>query len=286
MSQPACEGYFKPMPTFTTVYKRCRPLLGTFVEVSLFDVLSSQAEACIEAAYRAIEQVGEVMSFHLPESDLSRLNRTPVGRWISVSAHLAEVLTLAIDLHHQSDGMFNVAVARPLIVWGLLPGVTSDPGWRHLAGTGFEVSGRRARRLSPIQIDLGGIAKGYAVDRAVAAIRALHERPSGCVNAGGDLRVFGREQPVLIRSGDPERPCFHWMHKQNCAVATSTSWPKAEVSPYVDAKNRGPLLAKRTVTVSARDCVVADALTKIALLLPCHHAQRVARAYQSEMILL
>jgi thiamine biosynthesis lipoprotein len=120
--------------------------------------------------------------------------------------------------------------------------------------------------------DLGGIAKGYAVDLAIAALE-LHGVTSACVNAGGDLRVIGPSAwPVSIRApGDPAAIAVR-LELRNAALATSANYFSAKrlrgdiaVSPLVDGRDGRALTDATSVTVRAPTCAVADALTKVVM---------------------
>lgn len=114
------------------------------------------------------------------------------------------------------------------------------------------------------QRDLGGIAKGFAVDCAVAALRKAGAT-SGIVNAGGDLRVFG-DEPQWIRIRHPLRPGEEAgrILLRERALATSSS---SFAPDLFDGRNGAPVPRDVSVTVGAADCLTADALTKIALVL-------------------
>jgi thiamine biosynthesis lipoprotein len=129
---------------------------------------------------------------------------------------------------------------------------------------------RFRRRLT---IDLGGIAKGFAVDRAIDVLQASGV-DAGLVNAGGDLRVFGSHNPaVRIRSPlDPSRAAGIITLK-NRALATSATYfsrrksPGQTCSALIDGQTQQPLVDDVSVTVAAADCMTADALTKIVFVL-------------------
>jgi thiamine biosynthesis lipoprotein len=217
-------------------------------------------DRAVQAAFGSVERVHELMTFHDPTSELGRLNRTRRGRWLTIDPALAEVLGLAADLYRESGGHFSIA--KP---------VQRQPG------PGFELRGHRARRTSLARLDLGGIAKGYAVDRAVEAI--LNEAPqaAGIVNAGGDLRVFGAaEQRIWARHGSPDEPQVRGTWLRDGAMATSTSGPGGV---HVDGLSGKPLRRVRTVVVRAEHCFVADALTKVALFAPLRIVRKVATRY-------
>lgn len=126
----------------------------------------------------------------------------------------------------------------------------------------------RVRATAPIDIDLGGIAKGYAVDCAVNALRRAGAR-AGLVNAGGDLRVFGTGAwtPVRVRHpGDPAvaAPLFEL---QDAAVATSGDY-FCDGGNLIDHRARRTRRYAGSVSVVAPSCMLADALTKIVVLAP------------------
>ncbi|HEX7948684.1 MAG TPA: FAD:protein FMN transferase, partial [Phenylobacterium sp.] len=167
---------------------RCRPLLGAFVEITAPD----GADAAVNSAFEAVAHVHARMSFHEADSDLGRLRRARAGDVVEVDRATAQVLRLAGELFAATGGLFDVGVGRALAEAGFLPrdglGVLAAyPG----DGGDIEVLDdthiRLARRTL---VDLGGIAKGYAVDRAMETLLAAGV-PASVVNAGGDLRVFG-----------------------------------------------------------------------------------------------
>jgi thiamine biosynthesis lipoprotein len=147
------------------VIRRARPMLGTLVEVGLDD------GTAFDAAFDAVARVQRCMSRFDATSDIGRFNALPAGAGIEVDAWTAEVLAAAQSLHDDSRGVFDISLG-------------SEPG-------GWSLHGRRLVKRHPaVRLDLGGIAKGDALDRAVGALQAAGAT-RGWVNAGGDLRVFG-----------------------------------------------------------------------------------------------
>jgi FAD:protein FMN transferase len=227
-------------------------------------------EAAMEAAFAAIERVHRLMSIHLPDSDLSRLNRQGHKQSIKVDPWTYRVLAAAKRIGAASDGLFDCAVAPALARYGFLPRTAARK--RASAATQREIlllKGCRVRFRQALSLDLGGIAKGFAIDRAVQALRAKGAL-SGTVNAGGDLRVFGPEpEPIHLR--DPSRPSrimrLGWLTEG--AIATSGDYferrrhARTYVSPIVDPQSGIPVTADRqSVSVIASDALTADALTK------------------------
>ena len=147
------------------------------------------------------------MSFHDDDSDVSRLNREAASGLVTVHPWTFAVLATAVDLNRRSDGVFDVAVAPVLQALGLLPHGDAVPvGPAGLGERIFILSdGQVGFRDAGVRIDLGGIAKGYAVDRAVEVLRSCGIT-QGIVNAGGDLAVFG---PIARNDPRPRSPRSH-----------------------------------------------------------------------------
>jgi thiamine biosynthesis lipoprotein len=277
--------------------RRSRPLLGTFVEIAVAPAPGE--DAAIEAAFAAVAMVHRLMSFHEPDSDVSRLNRDAAAGPVSVHDWTYEVLNIALNVHRRSGGVFDVTVAPALQKLGLLPRVetdrTSPSPFSGRVGVGQAPRNGLAERPHPalpeagegnihllsdnrvrfahrdVTIDLGGIAKGFAVDRAVEAL-CRHGIAAGQVNAGGDLSAFGpRARAVDIR--DPRRPeqpmCR--IELDNAALASSAGRfdpmraNAASGSAVIDPVTALPAQAVLGATVCAPSCVIADALTKIVM---------------------
>src|SRR5262249_50763874 len=240
--------------------RRARPLLGTFVEISLAEMPTPAAEAAVEAAFAAVAKVHRRMSFHEPGSDLARLNREAGERAVTVDPWTFEVLEAALDLNQRSAGAFDVTVAPVLERLGLLPRHERPPApARRSSRESIELfSGRRVRfRDRGVRIDLGGIAKGFAVDRAVDALRS-RGGAGGLGNAGGGLAAFGPE-PHTVHIRDPQDP-----GRLLCAIAVreealATSGARFDLVRSEDAAGvaiidpaaRAPALAVRGATVRA-----------------------------------
>jgi thiamine biosynthesis lipoprotein len=258
--------------------RRSRPLLGTFVEIATSHAAPDVMELAVEEAFEAVARVHRLMSFHEPTSDVSRLNREAALGAVVVDPWTWQVLDVAVALNRRSAGVFDVAVAPALQAMGLLPASQLDRARGSSdAGDGEAIKllpGHRVRFLdASVSIDLGGIAKGFAVDRALDVLRR-HGLPRGIVNAGGDLAAFGPDHhTVSIR--DPRDPyrLLCDVHVTNEALASSGGCsdlfeplqaPRARV---VDPRTQRPTLAIAGATVRASDCMTADALTKVVMIL-------------------
>ncbi len=255
--------------------ERARPLLGTTVSVRVHGLAKADAHRAIDEAFEEIALVHRLMSFQQPESDVSRLNHDACERTQDVHPATFEVLHWAREIAEASEGCFDITVAAKLVEWGILPAPHSrhapDPhaNWRDIElGEDFSVRFRR-----PLWIDLSGIAKGYAVDRAIETLRR-HGATQACVNAGGDLRIYGAEsEAVALRRDSPATEEMPFLEIENAAVASSSGHIERRgheggiVGPHVDGRDGGAVPTDRFASVVAESCVIADALTKPVLIL-------------------
>lgn len=264
------------MATVSDSVRRARPLLGTFVEITVEAARRREIDAAIDAAFEAVARAHELMSFHEPESDIGRLNREAGQRPVAVDAWTFEVLEAAVEMHRRSNGRFDVTVAPDLQALGLLPSVEGNfPAARGLASTGaIELLPNRTVRFrsAGVMVDLGGIAKGFAVDRAIEAMRGF-DVSGGLVNAGGDLRAFGKgARTVDVR--DPRNP-----HRSICRIeieekALASTARRFDLidgttsgtSAVIDPSTGNPAAGIDGATVRAGSCMIADALTKVAMI--------------------
>jgi len=262
------------MKSYSNEVRRARPLLGTFVEIVVNQLSERESHRVINAAFNVIEAVERRMSFHDSRSTLSFLNRNGGDRPVLIDQWTFKVLETAEELHRISGGIFDVTL--PL-----------DPETRDLFGFDESSSNshlpvrscfadvelrsdRHVRFRDPnLRLDLGGIAKGFAVDQAVAELKRCGVK-SGLVNAGGDLRAFGEAAfPVVIR--DPKAPASALMrfNLRNSALATSEHSgtanfpPRSARRPIKDGRTARHLHHVSSASVLASSAIIADALTKV-----------------------
>jgi thiamine biosynthesis lipoprotein len=239
--------------------RRARPLLGTLVEVRAQGAGAAAFDVAADAAFDAVAQVHALMSFHDAGSDLRRIARARAGERLAVHPHTAAVLTRAQRGARASDGAFDAGCAPRAVARGWLPAPddAASPGALPFEEA-LQVDGNDVTVHAPVWLDFGGIAKGYAVDLAVARLRRAGMR-AGAVNAGGDLRVFGTlEETVLLRSPFDASELWPVAALRDSACATSAS---GEIVTRTPGAGNQP--APRSVTVLARTACAADALTKI-----------------------
>jgi FAD:protein FMN transferase len=270
--------------------RRARPSLGTFVEITARGDNEAKLNDAIDRAFNAIARVDRKMSFYCSKSDVSRINREAFQRKVTVDPWTWRVLRAAQKLSHESDGVFDTTVARKLMQWNYLPRQyrnVSEGNWRDIV-LEKNCAVRFRQRLV---VDLGGIAKGFAVDRAVEALECAGVQ-SGVVNAGGDLRIFGLKSELvhLRHPADPMRPAGAISLRER-ALATSGIYfaqkrrGKAMFSSLLDGRTCRSSCKPISVSVAASICMIADALTKIVFVAGEKSASLLAR-YHADAVLL
>ncbi len=274
--------------------RRTQPLLGTFVEIAASGAERGDLQQAIDEAFAAVAQVHRLMSFHDPLSDVSLLNREASIRAVAVHDWTYQVLQMAMELHRESAGVFDVTVAPLLQQCGLLPRDADDPAPamdQPSAEAAVELLGEgRVRYRRPrTRIDLGGIAKGFAVDSALDVLRQ-HGLTRGLVNAGGDLAAFGSE-PELVHIRHPANAgqVLGSAAIANAALASSgRTFDLLQLSAAGDCAVFDPVTQRPVrgiigATVRAPSCMVADALTKVVMIVG-EGAESLLRRYRASAL--
>ena len=286
-------------PPLDTEVRRARPLLGTYVEVTVAGADRGELVRAAGAALDAVAAIGNRLSFHDPQSLLARLMREAHRAPVEVDGTTYRLLRRTLSWARRTSGSFDpVRAALRLVEAGLLPAPRETPApdpratW---ADVTLDAAGRvRFRR--PLWLDLGGIAKGFAVDRAVATLRRAGVR-SGCVNAGGDLRVFGeRRIRVGLRDGESGDRLVAFVELAAAALASSSACfsrrgpatraggsPATAVSHLIDTLRGGFFVAPRGASAVAPSCLAAEVLAKMALFAP-HRAAELARSVGGRLL--
>ena len=271
--------------------RRCRPLLGTLVEITALGSNGVQLERAIDAAFNNVAKVHRLMSYYDPRSDVSHMNREAFPKSVIVHPWTWRVLEAAQQFARESKGTFSVTIAPILAGWRYLPRqryrADATATWRDI----FLRKNCRVFFRRQLTVDLGGIAKGFAVDRAVEILKR-NRVMAGIVNAGGDLRVFGSASQ-LVHLRHPKQPnrAAGAVRLRERAIATSgiyfsrTKNRRRCVSPILDARTGRAACELISVTVGAADCMTADALTKVVFSLRGEAAPLLAR-YSADALLL
>jgi FAD:protein FMN transferase len=262
-------------PKTTYLRKRAKPLLGTIIEIAIQTDDEIAFVKATDAAFTRIAEIHHAMSFHERTSDLSAIANAAPNITLRISPDTWKTLSLSLEIEALSKGAFNPTAAPVLVQRGVLP----PPGNGEIPAATSSLTdsisledNNHIRILQRVWIDLGGIAKGYAVDEAVAVLQ-LHNVKAGVVNAGGDLRVFGDlEHSVAVRVPSQPNQVIAIAQLKNLSCATSAMY-YAAAETIVGCRNQARY---ESVSVIAPSCAVADALTKIVWLKNINRAEVIA----------
>jgi thiamine biosynthesis lipoprotein len=272
-------------PTLTR-FTFTEPHMGTRFRIVLYAVNETDARDASRAAFGRITALDDCMSDYKPQSELMRLSAKAGGEPVSVSPELFTVLAKAQEVAEKSDGAFDVTVGPVVRLWRLARRSQRLPDAEKLANARALVGYRNVRLdavtktvqlLKPgMQLDLGGIAKGYAADEALATLKQKGIDVA-LVAAGGDI-ALGAPPPgkdgwdVAIAPLEPGETATHLL-LHDAAVSTSGDAEQyveiggVRYSHIVDPRTGLGLTGHMEVTVVAKHGIDSDSLTKVAAVL-------------------
>jgi thiamine biosynthesis lipoprotein len=265
-----------------------REVMGTFARVVAVAADSNMAKGCIEAAFAEIERVDGLMSKYKSDSEISELNRDGFGRAVKVSKSTYEVLQRSIEFSELTSGAFDVTFGPLMDLWHSAEDANSIPadaelqetisrvGYDKLILDANEESIRFA--VEGMEVDLGGIAKGYAIDKAVEAMRK-GGAVGGMVDIGGEIRCFGlppagqKKWRIGLQDPDKAKDGFDAgtpllvLNLTDAAIATSGHYRRfvtiggKRYSHIVDPENGHSSGSLASVTIICQSATDADALS-------------------------
>jgi len=231
-------------------FRKSAFLLGTEVEITVSEKNAKKAKRAIELALKKIRDEEKNLSYYLASSELSRINQNAGKRWIEASPELFSLIKISLAYSQLTDGAFDIAF--------------SCGGYKKI------ILDEKRKRIKFAQkgmaLDLGGIAKGYIVDRIVKFLQKEGVK-EGIVNAGGDLKVFGRKSyRIAIRNPFDKKNILKVIAVKNKAVCTSGLYEKAGHirNPKTGKPIANPLAS---VTIIAPTAMAADALATAVMVM-------------------
>lgn len=272
----ATPGWPSPRSAGTPRLQRCRQIAGTRVRIAAAGDEGADPRmlsAALAAAFGAFERVERRLGVRRAGADLEAIARGAHQAPVAVDPWTYEVLERSCALARESQGALDpVAQGGRLAALGLLPELPGapppDPGatFEDLHCAGGKVGARR-----PLRLDLSGLAQGFAIDRAVAALEASGAR-QGLVEAGGDLRVFGGVTVALgVRHPAEPQKLAVTLRLEEGAIATTSTHGRHQgacgrtVRQLLRPWDGAPLSALETVSGLADTAFEADALTRMLL---------------------
>jgi thiamine biosynthesis lipoprotein len=260
--------------------------MGTFGEVAVLHKDPGYAQGAIDAAFKELQRVEAILTRFRPDSEIGRANRLAFTGPQNVSVETSAVLRSALRWAEMTDGAFDPCLGRAVALWDF--GNRTRPPEaeeiRRFARPGLFKALELGRRSGgdvvvfheeAVGIDLGGIGKGYGVDRAVQALRSWGIE-NALVNVGGDLYALGVSADgdpwkVGVRSPDDPGALAATLRMNDRAVATSGDYHQFFdhegrryhhlLNPVTGAPSNASI---RSVTVAAESCMDADAAATMA----------------------
>ena len=271
-AQPACA-------TQPGWFKRDEAIMGTAIAVELWASDARRARAAIDAVMAEMHRIDHTMSPHRPQSELSCINRDAAHQPVRLSDEMFGLIARAIEFSALSGGAFDISYASAGQLYDYRRAV--QPSADALARA-CQAIGWRGLHLDPqartlafahagMRIDLGGFAKGHAVDNATALLRR-HGIGHACVSAGGDSRVLGdrRGRPWTLGIRHPRQATgvVALLPLIDTAVSTSGDYERyferdgVRHHHIIDPSNGRSPNAIHSVTILAADGLTAEALSK------------------------
>ncbi len=262
--------------------RRSRIMMGTVVEIMAAGQNNKTLEAAVEAAFAEMERLDKLLSRYNADSEVSRLSQSTNGGEVSLPT--AEVLTLGLEISRKSGGAFDMTLGRLKSLWAFDKEAPTLPSAAELSaalsGIGpkaLALEGQQLRKANPqLQLDLGGIAKGYAVDRAIAILKQ-HGVSNAAVNAGGDMYLLGQrpERPWRIGIQHPreEKGVLETVQISNRAVVTSGDYERffekdgVRYHHIFDPQTGMPARDCQSVTIVTDSVALGDALATAVFVL-------------------
>jgi FAD:protein FMN transferase len=259
-------------------------IMGTAIRVDLWSEDRRDGEAAIDAVMAEMHRIDRTMSPHKPDSELSRINRDAGSAPVPLSDEMFRLIARAVEFSALSDGAFDISYAGVGQFYDYRAQIQPSAaefergcaaiGWRQLILDATTRSLRFGR--DGMRIDLGGFAKGHAVDNSIAILRRLGIT-NAMVAAGGDSHVLGdrRGRPWTIAIRDPRRAdeVVAVLPLEDVSISTSGDYERyferdgVRCHHLIDPRTGRSPSGVRSVTILADDGLTSEGLSKTVFVL-------------------
>ena len=272
------------LPATGAWYSREEAIMGTAIRVELWSEDRADAQSAMRAVMDLMRHVDETMSPYKPESELSRINRDAANRTVSVSKEMFDLLSRSLDFSRLSDGAFDITFASAGHLYDYRQGIRPSAndlaqackaiGYKNLLLDRATHSVRFS--CAGVRIDLGGFAKGYAVDMGAAILKSRGIN-NAIVTAGGDSHILGDRlgRPWTIGIRDPRRSSeiVAVLPLRDVAVSTSGDYERffeedgVRYHHLLDPRTGKSPSSVHSVTIVAPDGLTSEGLSKMVFVL-------------------
>ncbi len=267
-----------------------RYAMGTMFDIVVFHHSRADAARAVEEAFSEIDRLERVLSHYRSDSDLSKLNREARYRPVRVDPSLHEIVRESIEFSRRSGGRFDVTIAPLVRLWKSAASEGRAPtdqalaqAWHCVGYEKIDLSAADAVRFRSdcLELDLGGIGKGYAVDRALAIVKSAGVQHAMINSGGSSIAAIGTAPgrtgwPVLlgrVDAGGME------LLLSGQSVSTSQQSPAAEFGEIIDPLSARPVKSAGSVSVIAPTATASDALATTVLMLPLEEARALLNGF-------
>lgn len=294
-----------------------RLVMGTFAHLKAIAKDADIAKRCVDAAFAVLKNVDDLMSDYKDDSEISLVNKDAAQRPVKVSAPTFQVLQKSVEFSRLSGGAFDITIAPLADLWRSAAEVNSVPSDTEIeqarSKVGYEKLILDANEMTVrfvvegMKLDLGGIAKGYSIDKAVEAMQAAGA-VGGMVDVGGDIRCFGLPPKGkktwrigLQKPTEPQDQSFFMSVDQvlmvlkltDAAIATSGGYRRFVL---IEGKRHSHIINRDTatgaeglssVTIISQNALDADALaTSVSVMGPEKGLSLIEKIPDAEAILI
>ena len=268
-------------PDYKAASSPVRMVMGTFVKITAVAADEATINKSFTAAFDKLVAVDEMMSDYKPESELSKVNRDAFKNPVKISDELFEVLRASVEYSKKTEGAFDITIGPVVELWRRTEKEGAKPTEQELASakarTGYEKlildqQNKTVRfAVEGMILDLGAIAKGYAIDLAVEAMKETGVA-GGLIDVGGDIRCFGVSPKFnnvwRIGMEDPSgaKDMLQVIQLTDTAIATSGDYRRfvmiddKKFSHIINPQTTKSAAELTSVTVIAKTAMQADAL--------------------------
>lgn len=268
-------------------FERTKVLMDTFIQISIYDQNRSQQELnlIVDQAFQRIELIERITNTYDDSSFISRINHEAANRAIALDSVMSDLIQESDRINKLSDGAFDITTGGIKQLWDFAEDHPRIPGdsllrqqLRWVSADHLKLEDNKIQFDSPaVNIDLGGIAKGYAVDQAIEVLKK-HGITDAMVNAGGNLRAICSdltrgERRVWIKHPRRSDSLFGYFRMDDGCVATSGDYERYFIFDSVryhhifDPKTGYPARGCVSVTIQAATAMAADGLSTAVFVL-------------------
>ncbi|MBF0506150.1 MAG: FAD:protein FMN transferase [Nitrospirae bacterium] len=223
------------------IYRETRASLYTVVTITIYSDSKHKAEAAINNTFKELDRLGALLNFYSEDSEVSMINRYSGIKPVKVSKDTLDVIGRSLDISKNTDGAFDVTIGAVVKLWDFEKHVVPDEktikdklklvNYRNILID--RIKSTVFLKKKGMQIDLGGIEKGYAADRAVELLQG-NGITAGIIAVGGEVKPFGTKpdgQPWRVGIRNPhftgkEDEIYAIVNLNDKAISTSGGYEK------------------------------------------------------------